>query len=245
MSATITMIGTGNAFAQNYFNNNAVIDSDDFRLLVDCGITGPAALHEHRIPFGSLDAILISHTHKDHVGGLPELVTHMLLNYRRKPVLYLPETLHGPVWEHILKSKLALKTPPHSLDDLFDVRLMPIGRPTFIAPKLVVEPIRTEHIAGRDSYSFIINERFFYSADMRFNPALIHSLVNDRGIQLIYHDCQLIPPGAVHACLDELLTLPESIQAITKLMHYEDTMPNYIGRTGRMKFVKQGAAYPI
>lgn len=242
MTPTITMIGTGSAFAKHYFNNNAIIDADGFRLLVDCGITGPAALHRLDVRFGDLDGVLVSHTHGDHVGGLEELASQMMLVHRRKPVLYIPETLREPLWEHTLKGGMA-QGPLQSLNDFFDVRPMPIGQPTEIAPQLVVEPIRTEHIDGRLSYSFLINERFFYSADMRFNPELLRQLVDERGVRLIFHDCQLSSPGVVHASLDELLTLPEPIQSITRLMHYDDTMPHFIGRTGRMTFVEQGAAY--
>ncbi|WP_127531450.1 MBL fold metallo-hydrolase [Paenibacillus kobensis] len=241
MKATITMIGTGDAFAQNYANNNAVIHADGFRLLVDCGYTAPTALQRLGMPFSDLDAVLISHTHSDHVGGLEELALEIMHTYQRKLVLYLPNTLRDPLWEK-LNSELAQEPLP-SLDDYFTVKLIPVDEPTGIAPGLIVEPVQTEHIDNRLSYSFIINERFFYSADMRFNPKLLHQLVNDRGIQLIFHDCQLSSPGTVHASLDELLTLPESIQTMTKLMHYGDTMPDFIGQTSRMTFLEQGIAY--
>jgi len=244
VTATITMIGTGSAFAKVYDNNNAVIDVDGYRLLVDCGITAPAALHKLGISFGGLDAVLISHTHADHVGGLEEFAFQMMFVHQRKPVLYIPSPLREPLWEHTLKGGLvqgALQT----LDDFFDVRELAVGKPAKLAPGLVIEPIRTEHIEGRLSYSFLINERCFYSADMIFNRELLEQLVNERGVRSIFHDCQLTAPGTVHACLDELLTLPESIQTITRLMHYGDTMQQYIGRTGCMTFVEQGKSYDI
>ncbi|MWC26796.1 MBL fold metallo-hydrolase [Paenibacillus sp. MMS18-CY102] len=244
MTTSITMIGTGSAFAKRYYNNNAIIDADNFRLLLDCGITGPAALHQLGIRFGDLDAVLVSHTHGDHVGGLEELAFQMMFVHQRKPVLYLPQPLREPLWEHTLKGGLT-QGPLQSLDDFFDVREMPVGEPTEIAPGLVVEPILTEHIEGRLSYSFLINGTFFYSADMKFNPTLLQQLVDERGVALIFHDCQLIAPGVVHACIDELLTLPEHLQSITKLMHYGDTMPEFIGRTGRMSFVEQGVTYKL
>lgn len=243
-ATTITMIGTGSAFAKNYYNNNAIIDSGGFRLLVDCGITAPTALHRQGIRFGELDAVLISHTHADHVGGLEELAFQMMFVHQRKPVLYVPSPLRETLWEHTLKGGLA-QGPLQSLDDFFDVREMPIGKPVAIAPGIVVEPIRTTHIEGRLSYSFIINGRFFYSADMVFTPSLLHSLADDRGIEHMFHDCQLVSPGEVHATLDELMTLPEELQKRIRLMHYNDTMPEFIGRTGRMSFVEQGKAYNI
>ena len=57
---------------------------------------------------------------------------------------------------------------------------------------------------------------------------------------IIYHDCQLEEPGVVHASLDQLLTLPLSLQQIIKLMHYGDRIGDYIGMTGAMEIVQQG-----
>lgn len=244
MTATITMIGTGSAFAKVYDNNNAIIDADGYRLLVDCGITAPAALHKLGVSFGDLDAVLISHTHSDHVGGLEELAFQMTFVHRRKPVLFIPAPLREPLWEHKLKDELA-QGALQTLDDFFEVRELAVGEPAELAPGLIIEPIRTEHIEGRLSYSFLINGRFFYSADMIFNRELLERLVNERGVRSIFHDCQLTAPGTVHACLDELLTLPKSIQTITRLMHYGDTMQLFIGQTGHMTFVEQGKTYDI
>lgn len=244
MTATITMIGTGSAFAKAYDNNNAIIEVDGYRLLVDCGITAPGVLHKMGVSFGSLDAVLISHTHADHVGGLEEFAFQMMFVHQRKPVLYIPAPLREPLWEHTLKGGL-VQGSLQSLDDFFEVRELAVDKQAELAPGLVVEPIRTEHIEGRLSYSFLINERFFYSADMIFNRELLQQLVDVRGVRSIFHDCQLTAPGVVHACLDELLTLPESIQSITSLMHYGDTMPEFMGRTGLMSFVEQGKSYDI
>ncbi|GMK40586.1 MBL fold hydrolase [Paenibacillus sp. CCS19] len=244
MAATITMIGTGSAFAKVYDNNNAIIEADGFRLLVDCGVTAPGALHKMDVSFGSLNAVLISHTHADHVGGLEQLASQMMIVHHRKAVLYIPAPLREQLREHTLKGGRD-QDSLQSLDDFFEVRELAVGEPAELAPGLVVEPIRTEHIEGRLSYSFLINERFFYSADMIFNRQLLQQLVDERGVRSIFHDCQLTSPGVVHACLDELLTLPESIQSITRLMHYGDTMPAFIGRTGLMSFVEQGKPYDI
>lgn len=45
MSLSLQMLGTGNAFAKNYFNNNGLLLADDYTLLIDCGITAPLAMH--------------------------------------------------------------------------------------------------------------------------------------------------------------------------------------------------------
>ncbi|MDF2835075.1 MAG: beta-lactamase domain protein [Paenibacillus sp.] len=234
----ITMLGTGSAFAKRFNNNNALIEAGQSRLLVDCGITLPKALHDQEVSFSELDAVLISHIHGDHVGGLEELAFQMMFKYGRKPVLYIADTLVAPLWEHTLKGGL-VQGELNELEHFFEVRPLSPGRTYELLPGIKVELIKTDHIPGKDSYSFIFNDAFFYSADMKFNAELLDSLAA-RGIHTIYHDCQLEAPGAVHACLDELLTLPRELQERTWLMHYGDAIDDYRGKTGAMRIVKQG-----
>ncbi|SFE12836.1 Ribonuclease BN, tRNA processing enzyme [Paenibacillus algorifonticola] len=239
----IQMIGTGSAFAKKYDNNNALIEVPGFKLLVDCGITLPKALHETNRSFDELDAVLISHIHGDHVGGLEEYAFQMMFLYGKKPVLYIASSLVEPLWEQTLRGGLT-QGPLQSIDDFFEVRRLEEGVEHELHPGLTVRLLQTEHIVGKNSYSFIFNQHFFYSADMKFSQALLEQLV-ENGVNTIFHDCQLIAPGVVHACLDELLTLPEPLQEKVWLMHYGDTMENYIGHTGKMRFVQQREIYTV
>lgn len=239
----IQMLGTGGAFAKKYANNNALIELDGFKLLVDCGITLPRSLHDAGYSFDDLDAVLISHMHADHVGGLEEYAFQMMFRYGKKPVLYIADTLVEPLWEQTLRGGLT-QEPLTALNDFFDVRPIKEGEVFEIHPGLTVKLIRTDHIAGKLSYSFLFNGTFFYSADMKFNGALLGDLIED-GVTTIFHDCQLISPGVVHASLDELLTLPADIQEKVWLMHYNDNMEEFIGHTGLMRFVEQLTVYNI
>jgi ribonuclease BN (tRNA processing enzyme) len=237
----VQMLGTGSAFAKNYYNNNALFYTEDKTVMLDCGITGPLALHQLGKKFDDIDALLLSHIHADHIGGVEEFAFQMKFVYNRKPVLYVPEPIAQTLWESSLKGGLT-QEECCSLEDYFDVHLLQDGKSAEIVPGLSVEPIRTPHIAGKASFSFFINETFFYSADMKFHPDLLHQLA-ERGCKTIFHDCQLTPPGVVHTTLDELLTLPESLQERIWLMHYDDSKPEYEGRIGKMRFVDQHKIY--
>nr|WP_141505976.1 MBL fold metallo-hydrolase [Paenibacillus luteus] len=239
----ITMIGTGSAFAKKYDNNNGIIEVNGYRLLVDCGITLPKALHEQGLSFPELDAVLISHIHGDHVGGLEEYAFQMMFKYKRKPILYLAETLVQPLWEHTLRGGLT-QEPLDKLEDFFEVRPLQPDTDIELSPGLTVRLIQTKHITNKPSYSFIFNGHFFYSADMRYDPSLLQQLI-DEGVTTIYHDCQLEPPGVVHASLEELVQLPEAVQKKTWLMHYGDTIEEYRGKTGSMRIVEQHKRYEI
>ncbi|RJE90620.1 ribonuclease Z [Paenibacillus sp. 1011MAR3C5] len=239
----ITMLGTGSAFAKRYYNNNALIEVGGYQLLLDCGITLPKALHEADLDFSDLDGVLISHIHADHVGGLEEYAFQMLFKHQRKPVLYIAEPLVEPLWDHTLRGGLTQGNLT-KLSDFFDVRALKPDKSVELAPGLHVEPFQTKHIEGKASFSFRFNHRFFYTADMIFDAPLLERLVQD-GVEIIYHDCQLEPPGVVHATLDELLQLPEAIQQKVRLMHYGDAMEQHKARTGPMRFVEQRKTYEV
>ena len=239
----ITMVGTGSAFAKKYYNNNAIIESKNKRLLIDCGITLPTALNHMNISFSELDAILISHIHADHVGGLEELAYQMMFIYERKPILYIAETLLQPLWENTLRGGL-VQGDLNKIEDFFDVRPLTVGDEHELISGITVKLLHTKHIPGKNSYSFILNKQFFYTADMQFDRNLLEKLGNEQ-IHTIFHDCQLESPSAVHASLDELLTLPESLQQKIWLMHYGDNIENYKGKTGAMRIVEQGKTYSL
>ncbi|AFC32042.1 beta-lactamase domain-containing protein [Paenibacillus mucilaginosus 3016] len=245
MSLTIRMIGTGSAFAKKYFNNNALVDAAGGRLLIDCGVTAPHALHALRIPLDTLDAVLISHIHADHIGGLEELAFQLLYIHKRKIKLLIADTLVDVLWNHSLRGGLENREDGLAgLHDYFEVIPLQEGVPYSPFDGLRLKLLRTAHIPNKASYSILLGDSVFYSADARFDAGLLHSL-HAQGVRHILHDCQLFSPGTVHASLDELLTLPEELQEKVLLMHYGDNMPEYMGRTGRMAFMEQGRVYPL
>lgn len=244
MSIDVQMIGTGSAFAKKYYNNNARISTGQFQLLVDCGITAPLALHQLSLDVADIHAILITHIHGDHVGGLEEFGFRMRYIHRRKPVLYVPHTIANDLWENTLRGAMENRAEGcDSLSCYFDVRLVQEQEPFSVADGLTIELIPTNHIPGKPSYALLINDTLFYSSDLTFDPDLLINLVRNRRCKQLMHDCQLKGTGQVHTTLEELLTLPLDVQERIMLMHYDDDMEQYIGRTGPMQFVEQHRIY--
>ncbi|MVO99308.1 MBL fold metallo-hydrolase [Paenibacillus lutrae] len=247
MSLQLQMIGTGSAFAKKFYNNNALWTCNGFTLLVDAGNTAPRALHELNIQVNELGGVLITHLHSDHVGGLEELAFQMRYKHGRKLKLYLPAALEETIWEHTLKGGMENAGEELSgLTDYFEVELLHEGHPVSIHEGLQIEIMETPHITGKKSFSLFVNDQIFYSADIRFCPELlIGEVIQKRKCKRIFHDCQLESPGVVHASLEELLTLPESVQSRIYLMHYGDSMPLYSGKSGKMTFIKQHQIYTL
>ncbi|MBP1961309.1 MBL fold metallo-hydrolase [Paenibacillus aceris] len=242
MSLQIQMLGTGSAFAKTFYNTSALIRSNGMNVLIDCGATTPKSLYDIQMQPDQIDGIIITHIHADHVGGLEEMAFRLLYeSNQKKTKLFLTMAIADILWENTLKG--GMYNPEegyHSLEDYFDVNLIEEQVPIEIGPGLTIEFLPTLHIHLKPNYSLFINDRIFYSADIRFSKdLLLHEVVGIRNCHTIFHDCQLSGQGFIHATLDELLTLPEHIQQRIYLMHYADNMSDFIGKTGSMKFIFQ------
>jgi hydroxyacylglutathione hydrolase len=236
----IQMLGTGSAFAKQYYNTNGLILANGYNLLIDCGNTAPASLHQLNIPLNSIDGVWITHIHADHIGGLEELAFRMKYEFFKRIDLYVTEDILPTLWDNCLKGGLIDELEGNvSIDDYFDVIVVKAHQSVKITGELNIEPIPTLHVQGKPSYSLYMNDFFFYSADIQFSPQLLNQLFHERGCRLIFHDCQLEPPKNVHTLLTELLTLPDELQQIIRLMHYSDNVDHYYGKTGVMRFLSQ------
>jgi ribonuclease BN (tRNA processing enzyme) len=68
----VRFLGTGDPFAPGgRLQACILIESDAGRVLLDCGATALAAMARYDIDPSSIDAILLTHLHGDHFGGLP------------------------------------------------------------------------------------------------------------------------------------------------------------------------------
>lgn len=98
----ITFIGVGSAFSKIHNNNNVLIEVENKKYLLDCGIKTPQALHDMGIQLKDIDGIIISHIHADHTGGLEEVgfMGKFVLNKKFK--LIIAEDLVKLLWDNTL-----------------------------------------------------------------------------------------------------------------------------------------------
>lgn len=247
----VRMVGTGSAFSKKFYNNSALVQfTNGYNLLIDCGHSVPKGLHDIGIPLESIDGILITHTHADHIGGLEEVALYnKFVLGGRKIDLLVPETLVEPLWEDSLKGGLRYDDSGElELNDYFTVRSLKTSdygaARTQIEENIALTLYPTVHVSHMDSYAVGLVDRgedkVFYSSDTIFDEYLIDYALT---YSWVFHDCQFFT-GGVHASLDELLNyIPEEDQDRLFLMHYGDNVEEFIGKTGRMRFAEQGVEF--
>ena len=71
-SMRVRFLGSGDAFGSGgRLQTCILVESDDFRFLLDCGASSLVALKRAGVDPSGIDTILITHLHGDHFGGLP------------------------------------------------------------------------------------------------------------------------------------------------------------------------------
>ncbi len=85
----VTFAGSGDAFGSGgRLQACLVVEAAGSRILVDCGATSLVALRRLRVEPSGIDAVLLSHLHGDHFGGVPFLVLDaQLVSKRTRPLV--------------------------------------------------------------------------------------------------------------------------------------------------------------
>ena len=84
MPVSVRFVGSGDSFGSGgRFQTCIVVDGPSSRLAIDFGASSLIALAQQGIEHNSLDAILLTHLHGDHCGGVPFLLVDAMLAAKR------------------------------------------------------------------------------------------------------------------------------------------------------------------
>lgn len=85
----LTIVGSGDAFGSGGRANTCFfLETAKAKLLIDCGASALPALKGQSVPLNEIDAVVLSHLHGDHFGGLPFLLLDArFLSKRERPLL--------------------------------------------------------------------------------------------------------------------------------------------------------------
>ena len=172
----LKIIGSGDAFCSGgRFNTCFHLTSKGQTFLIDCGATTHMALRVHNVDPRSIDAIILSHLHGDHFGGIPYMMLDaQYLTRRDRPLL-----IAGPPGsrERIDQALDVLYAASTKTEWRFPWKVVeiPVGVPTDV---LGLNVVTTEvmHFSGAPSTALRITDGekiFAYSGDTQWTDALL------------------------------------------------------------------------
>ena len=130
MAVSVRFVGSGDSFGSGgRFQTCIVVDGPHSRFALDFGTSSLIALAQQGIEHNSLDAILLTHLHGDHCGGVPFLLIDAMLAARRAR----PLTIAGPrdLERRLGEIRDALFPGSHVMTPRFSLQWieLPLGRP--------------------------------------------------------------------------------------------------------------------
>ncbi len=179
---------------------SALIDVGDTRLLIDCGPDFRQQLMP--FPLRAIDAVLVTHEHYDHVGGLDDL----------RPFCRFGEI---PVYANELTADhLRMRMPYCFVDKSYpgiprmDLRIASPGVP-FAVKKVEVMPLEVMH--GKLSIlGYRIGQSVGYVTDMLTMPEASYQLLE--GVELLVLNALREKPHPTHQTVSEALRVVERLK---------------------------------
>ena len=174
----IQFLGSGDAFGSGGRDQTCIYgESEDFHFLMDCGASALASMKRWGVNPVSIDAILITHLHGDHFGGLPFFILEAQLVSKR----VRPLTMAGPSGlERRIHEAMEVFFPGSSgVRQKFPIEYIELAdkTPTSIGP-LVVTPYPVVHGSGAPAYALRVacaGKTIAYSGDTEWTDTLVEA----------------------------------------------------------------------
>lgn len=202
----LTVLGSGDAFCSaGALHSCNVVESAGGKILLECGPAVLAGLKRHGIPAGSIDAVVVSHLHGDHFGGIPFLFLEYLFGEPRKRPLSIvgpPTTgprsfaLYAALYRELQRFELPFRIDYTEMQDGSKVHVAGFDIESFLVPHNA-EPFSLGYRLGNDEGSIL------FSGDSSFTEEFV---TRSQGVDLFLCECCSIEPGPpMHTSYRELL----------------------------------------
>jgi ribonuclease BN (tRNA processing enzyme) len=202
----LTVIGSGDAFCSGgALHSCNLLEHDGGALMIECGPGVLAGMKRLDIPSDAPDAVLVSHLHGDHFGGIPFLFLEYLFeNPRHRPL-----TILGPptILERSFALYAALYRELQSFELPFEIHVIELqpGSTTKIAG-FDVEAFKVTHNAEPFSLGYRITGNdgtLLFSGDSAWNEDFVEK---SKGADLFLCECCTMEPTVpMHTSYKDLL----------------------------------------
>jgi len=222
----LILLGTGHSEAVDFLNTNALLETSEGRLLIDCGYTIKRALRRHDLSLRDIDAVLVTHVHADHCFGLERMAIEHRYRFNTRPRLLVHADIVDELWDSTLKGVLGTSSDGgNHLGDFFDVTTLDESGFCFGGVEIRLYP--TRHTPGKPCFGLLLNERIAYTSDTLPIPDILQAL----SPELIFHDVTLAEDNPVHPSLRLLKSgYSETLRKRMFLQSYEDDIEDFRDR---------------
>jgi len=171
----VRFLGSGDAFGSGGRLQACIsVRVAGFHVLLECGASSLVALRRAEVEPADVDAVLVSHLHGDHFGGLPFLVLDAQFGRRQRPLLVL-----GPpgMQQRVEEAMEVLFPGSAQTPRAFELRFVELGdrMPTAVGA-CVVTAYTVPHASGAPAYALRLacgGKVVGYSGDTEWTEALV------------------------------------------------------------------------
>jgi ribonuclease BN (tRNA processing enzyme) len=173
---TVRFLGSGDAFGSGgRFQACIHVRSADSSVLLDCGASSLIAMRRFGVEPNDIDAILVSHLHGDHFGGIPFFILDgQFLSKREQPLL-----IAGPpgIEQRVRLAQEALFTGSSQTQQNYEMRYMEWhDRRKETIDGLAVTPFEVQHASGAPPFAVRVEvngKTIAYSGDTEWTETLV------------------------------------------------------------------------
>jgi ribonuclease BN (tRNA processing enzyme) len=188
-AVTVRFVGSGDAFGSGgRLQTCFLVDAPDVRFLIDCGASSMIGLAAQGVNPESIDAVVLTHFHGDHCGGVAFLLLHaMVVSRRKRPLL-----IAGPpgTQAHIARLMEALFPGSQGLKPRFELAYVEVeaGHPSAVG-RLIVRNWPAVHTAETEPTIVrveVSGRAIVYTGDTAWTPAIVEAC---DGADLLVAEC--------------------------------------------------------
>jgi ribonuclease BN (tRNA processing enzyme) len=171
----VRFLGSGDAFGGGgRFHACIHLESGAAQVLMDCGASSLIAMRRFGVDPAAIDAVILSHLHGDHFGGVPFLILHGQFTRRARPLVVV-----GPRGvEARVREAMEVFFPGSSqIERRFDVRFTELtDQKTLPLGSISVTPFGVVHASGAPPFALRVagdGKIVAYSGDTEWTDSLI------------------------------------------------------------------------